>query len=195
MSRVRVAMASAVMLTALFSLSACRVDRQLHGVMIDPPRDVASFEFTLPSGALLRTAPEPGRPIVLFFGYTHCPDVCPTTLADWKRARQKLGKAGERVRFVFVSVDPERDTPAVALKYARQFDPSFVGVSGDSAITARMMKEFGVAAARESYTDASHYFVSHSGSAFLVDDTGRLVAMYPLGIGWEALAADLALVL
>ncbi len=183
------------MLAALFSFSACRVDRQFHGVMIDPPRDVASFEFTLPSGASLRTAPEPGRPMVLFFGYTHCPDVCPTTLADWKRAKQKLGKDAERVRFVFVSVDPERDTPAVALQYARQFDASFVGVSGDSATTVRMMKEFGVAAAREAYTDASRYFVSHSGSAFLVDDTGRLVAMYPLGIGWEALAADLSLVL
>lgn len=187
--------APSVLMAALVSLTACAVDRQLHGVMIDPPREIASFAFTLPSGGALNTAPEPGRPMVLFFGYTHCPDVCPTTLADWKRAAQKLGKDAARVRFVFVTVDPERDTPAVADRYAKQFDARFVGVSGDATTTARMLKEFGVAAAREPAADSTNYFVSHSGSAFLVDAKGRLVAMYPFGIGWEALAADLRAVL
>lgn len=184
-----------ILLAALVSLAACASERQLHGVMIDPPREIASFAFTLPSGAAMNTAPEAGRPMVLFFGYTHCPDVCPTTLADWKRAAQKLGKDAARVRFVFVSVDPERDTPAAADRYAKQFDTTFVGVSGDSTTTARIMNEFGVAAARESGTDSTNYSVSHSGSAFLVDAKGRLVAMYPFGIGWEALAADLKTVL
>ncbi|MBL0169639.1 MAG: SCO family protein [Gemmatimonadaceae bacterium] len=176
-------------------LTGCTPDQQLHGVMVDPPRAIASFDFTLPSGAVLHTAPEAGRPMVVFFGYTHCPDVCPTTLADWKRAKAKLGKDSARVRFVFVSVDPERDTPAVAARYAQQFDPSFMGVSGDSATTSRMMKEFGVAAAREASPDPQSYGVTHSGSSFLLDAQGRLMAMYPLGIGWEALAADLKSVL
>ena len=180
---------------ALVSVTACDTTRQLHGVMIDPPRAVASFDFTLPSGAPFRTAPERGRPMVLFFGYTHCPDICPTTLADWKRAKQKLGKDGERVRFVFVTVDADRDTPAVADAYAKQFDPAFIGVSGDSATTARMLKEFGTTAARESSADAKNYSVSHSASAFLVDAKGRLIAMYPPGLGWDALAADIGTIL
>ena len=182
-------------LGALASFSACAKDRQLHGVMIDPPREVASFNFALPTGAAYSTAPESKRPMVVFFGYTHCPDVCPTTLADWKRAKQKLGRDGDRVRFVFITVDPERDTPAVADRYAKQFDQAFAGLSGDSTTTAGIMKSFGVAAAREAITDAKTYFVSHSGSTFLVDARGRLIAMYPLGIGWEALAADLEAIL
>ncbi len=192
---VRNVRATSLLLAALLTVQSCTLDRQLHGVMIEPPREVGSFTFTLPSGAAFSTAPESKRPMVLFFGYTHCPDVCPTTLADWKRTRQKLGTAAARVRFVFVTVDPERDTPAVAERYARQFDSTFVGVSGDSATTARIMKDFGVAATRESFTDAKHYFVGHSSAAFLVDAKGRLVAMYPFGIGWEALAADLQTVL
>ena len=180
-----------VLVAALTSPTACDSHQQLHGVMIEPPRDVAAFEFVLPSGETFRTAPEPKRPMLLFFGYTHCPDVCPTTMADWTRAKAKLGAKGARVRFVFVSVDPERDTPTIADQYAKQFDASFVGVSGNAATTAGIMKAFGVSAAREPGVDATHYFVGHSGSTFLVDSKGRLVAMYPLGIGWDALVADL----
>lgn len=180
----------------LILLVACKGDKQMHGVMIDPPRTVSGYDFTLPSGARISTAAEKGHPLVVFFGYTHCPDVCPTTLADWKRAKQKLGSDGDRVRFVFVTIDPERDTPVLSEKYAKQFDTSFVGVTGDSATTQRMMKDYGVSAARETAraTDTS-YFMAHSAQAFLVDDKGRVVAIYPFGIGWDALAADLKTIL
>lgn len=103
---VRNVRATSLLLAALLTVQSCTLDRQLHGVMIEPPREVGSFTFTLPSGAAFSTAPESKRPMVLFFGYTHCPDVCPTTLADWKRTRQKLGTEAARVRFVFVTVDP-----------------------------------------------------------------------------------------
>ncbi len=190
---------SSLLLGALLAAGgACSGESQLHGVMIDPPRAVAAHEFTLPDGARLSTAAESKRPMLVFFGYTHCPDVCPTTLADWKRAKQKLGKDADRVRFVFVTIDPERDTPTLADRYAKQFDASFVGVSGDSATTRRMLADFGVSAAREASRAGaadSSYFVSHSAQAFLVDDRGRILAMYPFGIGWEALAADLETIL
>ena len=180
----------------LVALAACKGETQLHGRMIDPPREVSGYEFTLPDGARFTTAAEKGRPMVLFFGYTHCPDVCPTTMADWKRAKQKLGRDGDRVRFVFVTIDPERDTPALSERYAKQFDSAFVGVSGDSSTMRRMMADFGVTATRETAmaTDTS-YFMAHPGQAFLVDDRGRLVAVYPFGIGWDALAADLETIL
>ena len=73
------------------------------------------------------------RAVLLYFGYTHCPDVCPATLADWARAKKALGSGAERVRFVFVSVDPDRDTPQLTRAYARQFDAAFVGLSPTAA--------------------------------------------------------------
>jgi len=194
--------ASSWLLGALLLASgACDRMTQMHGVMIEPPRAVSAYEFTLADGARVTTAAERGRPMVLSFGYTHCPDVCPTTLADWKRAREELGRDADRVRFVFVTIDPERDTPALAERYAKQFDASFVGVSGDSATTRRILADFGAAAAREaprggatdsiSFVNDSSYFMSHSAQGFLVDDKGRLVAIYPFGIGWKALLDDL----
>ena len=150
-----------------------------------------TFTFQRANGSVFSTAPVPGRPLVLFFGYTHCPDVCPTTLADWKRVRATLGDQAKAVRFVFVTVDPDRDTPAVAERYAKLYDAAFEGVSGDAATTSRMMEAFGVAAAPEPGTEATGYLVSHSSQVFLVDATGRLVALYPFGTGWDALAADL----
>ena len=172
-------------------LTACDLFGGFKGMAVDPPRDMPTFVFTKADGSRFTTAPEPGRPMVLFFGYTHCPDVCPTTLADWKRVRAKLGDDAKRVRFVFVTVDPDRDTPAVADRYAKMYDPSFEGVSGDAITTSGMMDAFGVAAAREPGTNATGYLVSHSSQVFLVDSHGKLVALYPLGTGWDALAADL----
>jgi protein SCO1/2 len=177
-------------LSLLSAVAAC--DTGFKGVAVDPPRDMPTFEFAQASGAPFRTSPEPGRPMVLFFGYTHCPDVCPTTLADWKRVKSTLGRDAARVRFVFVSVDPDRDTPAVADRYAKQYDASFHGVSGDALTTSRIMDAFGVSAARERTPTANGYLVSHSSQQFLVDAHGRLVALYPFGTSWEALAADLA---
>ncbi|MCE2901814.1 MAG: SCO family protein [Gemmatimonas sp.] len=182
-------------LLAAWLFSGCESHAVFDGVAVDPPRPMAAFTFARADGSPFATAPEPGRPMVLFFGYTHCPDVCPTTLADWKRAKAQLGDAAARVRWVFVSVDPERDTPAVAQRYATQYDASFVGLSGDPMTTANIMQAFGVAAAKEDAPTASGYLVSHSSQVFLVDDTGALVALYPFGTRWEALAADLGRVL
>jgi protein SCO1/2 len=156
---------------------------------------IPGFTVTLPGGSVYDTAADGLRPTVLFFGYTNCPDVCPTTLADWKRAKARLGADGARVRFLFVTVDPARDTPVVAERYAKQFDDSFVGLSGDSSTTANIMRVFGVSSARESTSDSSRYLVSHSAQAFLVDAAGRLIAMYSFGMGWDVLAADLESIL
>jgi len=188
--RHRVTRSGALLIGAL-SLAACDLGGGFKGIAVDPPRAMPVFAFTRADGSTFRTSPEPGRPMVLFFGYTHCPDVCPTTLADWKRVRATLGDEAKAVRFVFVTVDPDRDTPALAERYARMYDASFAGVSGDAITTSRMMDAFGVAAAREPGTNATGYLVSHSSQVFLVDSHGKLVALYPFGTKWEALAADL----
>lgn len=182
--------AGAALLTSLL-FAACESRSTFDGMAVDPPRAVPSFAFRLPDSSQVTLGPAAGKPLVLFFGYTHCPDVCPTTLADWKRVKATLGDQAASVRFVFVTVDPERDTPEVAQRYARGYDSTFVGVSGDALTTSRMMEAYGVAAAKEEGTVASGYLVSHSSQAFLVNDRGELVALYPFGTRWEALAADL----
>ena len=172
-------------------MAACDPSGGFEGMAVDPPRAMPNFTFTRADGSAFSTAPETGRPMVLFFGYTHCPDVCPTTLADWKRVRAKLGADAKAVRFIFVTVDPDRDTPAVTERYARTYDPSFDGVSGSAITTSGMMDAFGVAAAREPGSNATGYLVGHSSQVFLVDSHGKLVALYSFGTGWDALADDL----
>jgi protein SCO1/2 len=174
----------------LVVLWACG-DPEWHGISLDPPRAVPAFRFVNASGDTVSTAAEPGRPSLIFFGYTHCPDVCPVTLADWSRVKQALGRDADRVRWFFVTVDPVRDTPAVAEAYARQFDAAFVGLSGDSATVADMQRAFSVSSYETPGATADDYLVTHAAQSFLLDDTGRLRAMYPLNSGTAALEADL----
>lgn len=176
---------------SVLMLAACETKGGFHGIELDPPKPVPGFQFTRANRSIVRTDAEAGRPQLYFFGYTHCPDVCPTTLADWKRLKQALGDDASRVRFFFVTVDPERDTPTIAERYATQFDTTFVGLSGDSLTTSRIQDAFGVASYHEGGTEPHAYFVSHSSQVFLVDGKGRIVAQYPFGIGWEALRDDL----
>jgi protein SCO1/2 len=127
-----------------------------------------------PDGKTRTLADFKGKVTVVFFGYTHCPDVCPTTLADFAHVRRELGPRAERVRFVFVTVDPARDTPADVMRYARAFDSTFVGLSTDSASLAPIMRGFGVGAYREPGGDAHTYTVAHTASVFVIDPEGRL---------------------
>jgi protein SCO1 len=173
------------------ALTACDLDHGFHGVAVLPPRELPAIAFTRADGSSYSLSPADDELLVLSFGYTHCPDVCPTTLADWKRVKQGLGRDSARVRFVFVTVDPERDTPELADRYAKQFDPSFVGLSGDSATTAQALHAFEAMAVKDPSVTSSGYLVSHSSQVFLVDGRGRLIALYAFGSGWDALLADL----
>lgn len=155
-------------------------------------------EFTMPAmtfadsaGTQIGVRPASGEAAMVFFGYTNCPDVCPTTLADWVRVKSALGETAKRVHFVFVSVDPERDTPAISQRYAAQFDSSFRGISGTRESTIAIQKAFGVASAKEGSASAAGYLVGHPAQTFLIDDTGRVRLSYAFGAGWDAMAADI----
>ncbi len=162
-----------------------------RGIVIEPARDIPAFRFVRSNGDTFSTAPQDGRVTLVFFGYTHCPDVCPVTLADWTRAKAALGDKGNRVRWLFVSVDPARDTPTVAEAYAKQFDPAFLGLSGDSATTAGIQQAFTVASYETPGATAADYLVTHASQSFLVDDTGQLRAMYSFNSGVDAMVSDL----
>ena len=129
-----------------------------------------------------------GKLVVLFFGYTYCPDVCPTTLADMAAIMKALGKDAERVQVLFVTVDPERDTRELLAQYVAAFDPRFLGLYGDAAATERTAKEFKIFYEKRPGSSPSAYTVDHSSQSYVLDDKGRL----RLFVRHDRIAADLA---
>jgi len=123
--------------------------------------------------------------VVVFFGFTHCPDVCPTTLADLSQVLKALGPDADRVQVLFVTVDPERDTPEVLGKYVGAFDPRFLGLYGDAAATQRAAREFKVYYEKRKTSDG--YSIDHSGQTYVIDPQGRL----RLFVRPDRLASDL----
>jgi protein SCO1/2 len=113
-----------------------------------------------------------GKAVVLFFGFTRCPDVCPTTLAEIAGAVKTLGPDAERVQVLFVTVDPERDTPQALREYVGAFDPRFIALRGDEAATQRVAKEFKIY--YEKRKQGETYTIDHSAQAYVLDPQGRL---------------------
>ena len=129
-----------------------------------------------------------GKAVVLTFGFTHCPDICPTTLADVAAVLKKLGPDAARVQVLFVTVDPERDTPEVLAKYVPAFDAGFLGLTGDAAATQRAAKEFKIFYEKRPGGAAGAYTVDHSGQLYVLDAQGRL----RLFVRHDRIAQDLA---
>jgi protein SCO1 len=113
-----------------------------------------------------------GKAVVLFFGFTHCPDICPTTLADISQAIKQLGPDADRVQVLLVSVDPERDTQESLAKYVTAFDPRFLGLRGDLAATKKVAGEFKIYFEKRKQGDG--YTVDHSAQSYVIDPQGRL---------------------
>ena len=134
----------------------------------------SGFELHDPAGHLRQLSDFKGKAVVLFFGYTHCPDVCPTTLADLAQAMKKLGPLADRVQVLFVTVDPERDTPAVLAQYVPAFDPRFLGLRGDAAQTERVAKDFKVYYEKRAGKSPGEYSVDHSAQSYVFDPQGKL---------------------
>ena len=130
-----------------------------------------------------------GQAVVLFFGFTHCPDVCPTTLVDVSNALKTLGPDAGRVQVLFVTVDPERDTQDALAKYVTAFDPRFLGLRGDAAATQRAAKEFKIYYEKRKSGDS--YSVDHSGQSYVLDPQGRLRLLVRPDRIAEDLPADL----
>lgn len=132
-----------------------------------------------------------GKVTVVFFGYTHCPDVCPTTLAELAEVKAKLGVDGERVQAVFVTVDPERDTPELLKAYMQNFGPGFVALRGTPEQTAAAAREFKVFYMKVPGRTEGSYTVDHTAGSYILDAQGRLRLFARYGMPADALAADL----
>jgi protein SCO1/2 len=132
-----------------------------------------------------------GKAVVIFFGYTQCPDVCPTTLAELAEAMKKLGPDADRVQVLFVTIDPERDTRELLAQYVPAFDPRFMGLYGDAAATERTAKEFKIIYQKQPGATPGSYTMDHSAGTYIFDPQGRLRLYVNYGQGPEVFAHDL----
>jgi protein SCO1 len=162
--------------------------RLASGTWLPQPRPVPQFALTDQAGDPFSNESLRGQPTLVFFGFTNCPHICPTTLAMLAQVKREARVPGLRV--VLVSVDPERDTPAVLASYLRAFDPQFIGLTGDKAAIERLAANLGVAVGRSALPGGS-YTVDHTSAVFLVDARGELVAVFTPPIESPALAGDL----
>ena len=158
---------------------------------IDPPVDLQNFTLTSAQNTPLSLSDLKGKLSVFTFGYTHCPDVCPINLANFKLVKKELGSDADKVNFVFVSVDGKRDTPAVLAKHLQIFDQTFIGLTGDDAAIAPVAKAFYVSYVINPPDSSGDYTVMHTASWFLVDAEGRLRRVYGYGTSPQVITDDL----
>ncbi len=152
----------------------------LKAGVFEPPRAAPEFaQLRGSDGRELKLAGHRGKVVLMSFGFTSCPAVCPTTLATLAQARRQLGAQADAVQVVFVTVDPERDDPARMKAYLTAFDPTFVGATGSAAALEAVRRDYGVSARKVAMADG--YLFDHSSSIFLIDPEGRLRAMMPYG--------------
>lgn len=156
-----------------------------YGATLTPPRPAPDLALTDTEGQTFALKTIQGKVVLLFFGYTHCPDVCPTTMIAVRQVLERLGKDAQRVQFVFVSVDPERDTPERLRQYVKGFDPRFIGLTGTAEQVAQVAKAYGVQYYKEDIGSASGYGVAHTAFVFAIDPKGRLRLTFPPFFGME----------
>jgi protein SCO1/2 len=162
-----------------------------QGVVIEPPAPAANFTLIDQNGALFRLSDQQGQILLLFFGYTHCPDVCPITLSEYKRIKALLGDKADQVRFIYITVDPERDTAERMKAFLQNFDPTFIGLTADRETLEPVWKAYGVYQQKQDAGSAAGYLVDHSTRMYLIDSQGRWRINYPYGMDPAKIAQDL----
>ena len=184
-----------LVLPLVLFLAACeqKLPSPFHASDVSFRFEQADFHLTDHNGKPRTLADFRGKVTALFFGYTHCPDVCPTTLADLAQAMNTLGKDAERVQVLFVTVDPERDNPEMLGLYVPAFDSSFLALYGDEQATQQVASAFAVTYQKQQTT--SGYSVDHSAGTFLIDPKGRVRLLAPYGQRSEWLAEDIRMLL
>jgi protein SCO1/2 len=186
---IRIVTAVAVLAAA----AGCRGKPPEHGTLIEDAQPAPPLHLTDAQGRAFDLAAQHGKLTFVYFGYTHCPDACPTTLTDWARAKALLGEKAPAIHFVFVSVDPERDTPEIAQHYARQFDSTFTGLVATTAQVETVKNVWGFAVERDEMPGMKmgEYGVSHPAGVYFVDGDGKLKFVFAPGSKPEEIASDL----
>jgi protein SCO1/2 len=161
----------------------------------EPYPQAAEIELIKSNGETFRLSEQKGKIILLFFGYTSCPDVCPTTLAELNQVMGKLGDKTGQVQVVFVSVDPERDTPEKIQEYVAHFNSNFIGLSGLPADLQVIWDNYGIFREKVESESALGYIVNHTARTYLIDQNGNLRLSYGFQTPVEDMVSDLEILL
>lgn len=181
---------------SLVLLSGCSEQKPAFSSVDITGADYAkNFELTDHNGQVRHLTDFAGKVVVIFFGYTQCPDVCPTSMAELAEVKTLLGKDGERVQGLFVTVDPERDTPELLKAYMANFDPSFLALRTTPEQLAVLAKDYKVYYKKVPGSTATSYTMDHSAGSYVYDPKGQLRLFTRYGSGAKVLAADIALLL
>ena len=162
----------------------------LKGSKIDTPVLAPDFSLASSQGSRYQLSQNPGKVRLLFFGYTTCPDVCPATLSEMKALTTRLGSQAKDVQVVFITVDPDRDTPEKLSRYLAAFNPAFIGLSGAMNELEPVWKSFGVYREIRTGATAAGYLVDHTARLYGVDKQGRLRVTYSFGTPVDAILSD-----
>lgn len=166
-----------------------------HGAVLQSPQPAQDFTLTAHYGQPLTLSDYQGKVVLLYFGYTVCPDVCPTTLAELKKAREVLGPRADEVQVMMVTVDPERDTAEKMAEFLTHFDPSFIGLIGTPDEVAQIATYYGVYYQKQETDSVLGYLVDHTATVMLVDQDGYLRLVFPYGTKGDEIAEDIVYVL
>jgi protein SCO1/2 len=184
-------------LILLFSvfLAACGPEPRFHAADLSAVTWGKDFALTDHNGKHRTLADFRGKAVVIFFGYTQCPDVCPTNLSTLSEVMNTLGADAERLQMLFVTVDPERDTQDLLAQYVAAFHPGFIGLYGDAAATVATAKEFKVFYVKQPGSSANTYTVDHTAGSYVIDSHGKLRLYIKHGETPGRIAADLKVLL
>ena len=189
-------MAAAAVLGVMAVLAGCKpTPASFHAIDLTGANYAQNFNLTDQKGQVRSLSDFKGKAVVVFFGYTQCPDVCPTSLNELAQAKRLLGADGERLQGVFVTVDPERDTPDLLKAYMANFDDSFVALVPTAEQLAAVAKEFKVYYKKVEGKTPTSYTMDHTAGSYIYDPQGRLRLYSRYGAGAQALADDVAVLL
>ena len=162
-----------------------------HGTVLQSPEPAQDFTLDVAGGKTIHLSDFRGKVVLLYFGYTFCPDICPATLGTTAQAIRSMGKQGDDVQLIMISVDPERDTPEKLAQYVAHFHPSFIGATAAPEKIAGIASLYGIYYEKHPGTNATGYLVDHTATLLVIDREGYLKLVFPFGVTSDEIADDL----
>jgi protein SCO1/2 len=183
-----------LILVAAFVLPEIR-PYQFHGTLIESQELASDFTLTTQHAQTASLSDFRGKLVILYFGYTYCPDVCPATLAEVNKVLDRLGEKADAVQVIMITVDPERDTPQKLSEYLAHFNADFLGLTGSPEQIAQVAAEYGIYFGKREGSQATNYLVDHTASLIVVDQEGYLRLIFPFGTPANEMAQDITQVM
>lgn len=181
------------LLAGVLSLNACSPSQpEFKSIDLTGADYAQGFDLVDATGQRRQLSDFKGKVVVVFFGYTQCPDFCPTTLSEWVQVKKSLADKGDKLQTVFITLDPERDTPDLLKAYMAGFDPSFIALIPQLDQLPALAKQFKIYYKKVETATAGHYTMDHSAGTYVYDTQGRLRLYARYGLGPQALSQDMA---